>query len=119
MLGGGGGLGGEAGRPPALSARTGRPGLGANLGYLHALHARARVRFSSTSSVLVMGRAGPPPGPTMSPQAVEVGFLGGGRNFLGDNSFIIREVSLAENLGPVTESLSYGRGVATGGTGCV
>lgn len=49
----------------------------------------------------MMGRAGPPPGPTVSPQAVELGFPGGGRSFLGDNSFIIREVSLAENLGPV------------------
>ena len=46
MMGGGGRLGGEAGRPPALSARTGHPGLGANLGYLHALHARAPMRFS-------------------------------------------------------------------------
>lgn len=42
------------------------------------------------------------------------------RSFLRDNSFIIREVSLAENLGPVTESLSYWMGVATHSTGwCV
>lgn len=42
------------------------------------------------------------------------------RNFLRDNSFIIREVSLAGNLGPVTKSLSYWMGVATPRTGwCV
>ena len=114
-MGGRGGLRGEAGRLPALNSRTGCP---ANLGYLHALD-DATLRQPMRFSVLVMGRAGPPPGPTVSPRAVEIGFLGGGRNFLRDNSFIIREVSLAENLGPVTESLSYGRGVATGSTGCV
>lgn len=47
MMGGGGGLGGEAGRPPALSARAAP--VGANLGYLHALHGaslRRQMRLS-------------------------------------------------------------------------
>lgn len=53
----------------------------------------------------------PPSGSTVPQQAIEVGFQGELRNFLWDNSFIIREVSLARNLGPGTESLSYGLGV--------
>lgn len=103
----------EAGRLPALNWPCGLPYP--NLGYLPPL---MMPPFASRAVLCPGdGQAGPHPGPPCPRGPSEIGFLGGGGT-LRDNSFIIREVSLAENLGPVTESLSYGR-VATGNTGCV